>query len=172
MGRRSRKRDAEGHAAARARRRSAVAAQPEPRSVAAAQPSASLRPTRSRRGRPEPPPAPWGSFPLVELCVLLALVLGVAGFAMGGSRGAILLGAAAALGSLAGLELAIREHFAGHRSHTLVLAGAPAVVTLAVLYFARAPYGVMLAVAAAVFATAFWAFRGVFKRRAGGLGWR
>ena len=29
-----------------------------------------------------------------------------------------------ALGALAGMELSIREHFAGYRSHTLLLSGA------------------------------------------------
>lgn len=103
---------------------------------------------------------------------MLALVLGVAGFLMGGPRGRIMLVAAAVLGSLAGLELSIREHFAGFRSHTLLLAGAPAVVVLAALFFARVPYGVMLAGAAAVFATGIFAFRGVFRRRSGGFGFR
>ena len=42
--------------------------------------------------------------------------------------------------SLAGLELAIREHFAGYRSHTLVLAAVPAVAVLAVLFY-LAPEG-------------------------------
>ena len=36
----------------------------------------------------------------------------------------MLIGTGLALGSLAGLELSIREHFAGYRSHTLLLAGA------------------------------------------------
>ena len=59
----------------------------------------SARPRRSRASRlplarPGAPPsagerptAPWGSFPLVELCVLIALVIGVAGFVTGGQRG-------------------------------------------------------------------------------------
>ena len=36
-----------------------------------------------------------------------------------------MLAAAAALGSLAGLEISLREHLAGYRSHTTVLAAAP-----------------------------------------------
>jgi hypothetical protein len=108
----------------------------------------------------------------VELCVLLALIIGVAGFVVWGEKGRIMLACAAALGSLAGLELSIREHFAGYRSHSTVLAGTAGVAALAVLFFARAPQAVMLAVGAAVFATAFWALREVFKRRSGGFGWR
>jgi hypothetical protein len=120
----------------------------------------------------ERPPAPWGKFPLVELCVLVALVIGVAGFIVGGRRGGIMLGAAGALGSLAGLELSIREHFAGFRSHSTVLAGAAGVAAMAVLFFSRAPYGLMLAVGAIVFGGAFYALRELFKRRSGGWGFR
>lgn len=142
-------------------------------------PEESLAPRPAARRRPPPgrarqhrPPAPWDPFPLVELCVLLAIVLGIVGFVTWGPRGQVMVGAAAVLGSLGGLELAIREHFAGFRSHTLLLSGTVAVAVLGALYFARAPYGVMLACAAAVFATAFFAFRGLFRRRSGGFGFR
>ena len=40
-----------------------------------------------------------------------------------------------ALGSLAGLELSVREHFAGYKSHSTVLAGTVAVVAAALGYF-------------------------------------
>jgi lysylphosphatidylglycerol synthetase-like protein (DUF2156 family) len=136
-------------------------------------PARTPAPTRpARRGRGERPPAPWGSFPLVELCVLLALVIGVAGFITGGRRGGIMLAAAAALGSLAGLEISIREHFAGYRSHTTVLAAAPAVLCMGVLFFARAPQWALLAAAAFVFVTAGYLLREIFKRRSGGYGFR
>src|SRR5688500_15899351 len=48
------------------------------------------RPTR-RSPRGERPPAPWGSFPLVEICVLLSIVLLVWGFVSGGNRGATMV---------------------------------------------------------------------------------
>src|SRR5919198_6307735 len=64
------------------------------------------RPTSTGRGRGRPrPPAPWGSFPLVELVVLLSLVLLVAGFFLQGARGVTMIIAGVTLGSLAGLEL-------------------------------------------------------------------
>src|ERR1700730_16767618 len=46
---------------------------------------------RARRARSidERPPAPWGKFPLVELVVLLAIVLFVAGLVIGGTRGGV-----------------------------------------------------------------------------------
>ena len=54
----------------------------------------------------------------------------VAGFVVQGGRGPVLIGVGLVLGALAGLELSIREHFAGYRSHTLVLSGALAVAVL------------------------------------------
>jgi hypothetical protein len=108
----------------------------------------------------------------VELCVLLALVLGVLGFVEGGRRGFVLLGCAMVLGSLAGLELSIREHFAGYRSHSSVLAGAVAVASGAALWFAHVPQVAILPIAVAIFAAAFFAFREVFRRRSGGFGFR
>jgi hypothetical protein len=129
------------------------------------------RPERRREPRPVPP-APWGSFPLSELSVLVALVLAVIGIVEWGRRGRIVLGCALALGSIAGLEVAIREHFAGHKSHSTVLAGAVAVATIGLMFVAGVPTAVKLVVAAAVFATAFWGFRELFKRRSGGLSFR
>jgi hypothetical protein len=136
----------------------------------AREPVAAARPARRRQG--ERPSAPWGSFPLVELCVLLALIIGVAGFVTGGKRGGVMLAAAAALGSLAGLEISIREHFAGYRSHSTLLAAAPAVLTLGILFFAGAPQWAMLAAGVFVFVTAFYLMRELFKRRSGGHGFK
>jgi hypothetical protein len=127
---------------------------------------------RRRRRRGEAPVAPWGKFPLVELCVLAALIIGVLGLVRGDAPGRVMLACAMALGSLAGLELAIREHFAGYKPHSSLLAGALAVIAAAILFFARAPQFVLPPVAAAVFGVAFWALRGLFKRRSGGLGYR
>src|ERR687897_1984351 len=87
-------------------------------------PGRQKRPTSVGRGKSGTPSAPWGSFPLTELVVLVALVLLVAGFFVAPPRGPVMLGAGLVLGSLAGLELAAREHLAGYRSHTLLLGGA------------------------------------------------
>ena len=51
----------------------------------------------------------------------------------GGSGGWPILVAGIVLCALAGLELAFREHVAGYRSHTLLLAGVPTVAVHAVL---------------------------------------
>jgi hypothetical protein len=125
-----------------------------------------------RSRREDAPAPPWGAFPLVELCALAAIVLGLWGLVRGGRGGAVLLSAAALLGSVAGLEVAIREHLGGFRSHTLVLAGTLTVATLAVLFFAHVERATLLPLGAAVFAGAFLAFRMLFKRRSGGFGFR
>ena len=125
-------------------------------------------------GSVDRPPAPWGSFPLSELVVLLALLLGVAGLIVWGDRGRTMVAAAAALGSLAGLELAIREHFGGYRSHSTLLAAAAAIASMIglLLLLGNVLLGVVVAVGALAFAVVFWALRRVFRRRSGGLSFR
>lgn len=131
---------------------------------------------RTGRGKSSgPPPAPWGSFPLVELAVLVGIVILAIGFFSEGSRQAILIGTGLVLCSVAGLELAIREHFTGYRSHILVLASVPAVATLAILFY-LAPSGLgaaaRLLIAAAVFALAAWGFTAAFRAKSGGYSFR
>jgi hypothetical protein len=127
-----------------------------------------------RRRPPDRPPAPWGRFPLIELCVLLGMGLLIAGFFVQGARGATMIAAGIALASLAGLELAIREHLAGYRSHSTVLAGVITVVALAVGYFVLPTrlFAINVLIGALVFGISFYTLREVFKRRSGGLGFR
>ena len=77
-----------------------------------------------------------------------------------------------ALGSLAGLELSIREHFSGFRSHTLLLSGVAGALVLAALFY-LAPEGlgvaVRLAIATIVFAGSARVLSLLFQRRAGVL---
>ncbi|UJA19514.1 hypothetical protein HJD18_04360 [Thermoleophilia bacterium SCSIO 60948] len=119
------------------KRRRRPAPRPRPEAAPAPEPARQAAPKVDRRREPETaPPAPWGKFPLVELVVLVALVLIVVGFFAGGQSSPTLIVAGLALGSLAGLELAIREHFSGYRSHTALLASAAGLIVLAILYFA------------------------------------
>lgn len=132
----------------------------------------------SRRGTRERPQAPWGAFPLAELVVLLALGLAVAGFLVRSERGTVMLVAGLVLGSLAGLELAAREHFAGYRSHTSLLSACAAFAAGAVLLIAlpgsitEVPMAIVAVGVIVVFGLAFWRLRLAFKRRSGGLGFR
>ena len=116
MGRRSRKRGdstrAERDAARleRARRQQELGSSPRP-----------------RPGRPslhERPSAPWGGFPLSELVIFLGIVLILVGAVKGSEGGARFVAAGLVIAGLGGGELALREHMAGYRSHSSLLAGA------------------------------------------------
>lgn len=118
----------------------------------------------------ERPPAPWGKAPLAEL-VILAGIVSLAVGVVGGHPTAI--GVGVALAGLGGLEVAIREHFAGYRSHTTLLAGAAFVlVTGLVFYVGNQILAVALAAGAVAFAVAFILARRAFQRASGGLGYR
>ncbi len=118
----------------------------------------------------ERPPAPWGNFPLGELVILAGIVSLLIGV-IGGHPTAI--GVGVACGGLGGLEVAIREHFAGYRSHTTLLAGAAFVVTTGlVFYVGDTILAVALAVGAIAFAIVFYLARRAFQRASGGLSFR
>ncbi len=125
---------------------------------------------RRRGGRPtleERPKPPWHPVPLVELAVFVGLVLLVLGaLRWDTDRGKLLLVFGMALGSLGGLDTALREHFAGYRSHTLLLSALPGVLAAAALYFARVPWPLVVAAAVVTFGGAFWLLRRAFMRRA------
>jgi hypothetical protein len=123
-----------------------------------------------RRGPDERPPAPWGNFPLAELTVLAGIVLLLVG-AIGGHPKAI--GVGVVLAGLGGLEVAVREHFAGYRSHTTLLAGAVFVlVTGGLFYLGGLILAVCLAIGAAAFLAAFLALRRAFQKASGGLSFK
>jgi hypothetical protein len=118
----------------------------------------------------ERPPAPWGNAPLAEL-VILAGIVSLAIGVIGGHPTAI--GVGVALAGLGGLEVAIREHFAGYRSHTTLMAGAAFVlVTGLVFYAANQILAVALGVGAVAFAITFYFARRAFQRASGGLSYR
>jgi lysylphosphatidylglycerol synthetase-like protein (DUF2156 family) len=113
----------------------------------------------------EVPRPPWHPFPLVELCVLLGLVLiAVGALSASSARGRALLVGGLVLGSLGGLDTAVREHWAGRRSHAAVLAGLPAILAAVALTLAHPPWPVVVLAAAAVFAVALAALRRRFER--------
>jgi hypothetical protein len=127
-----------------------------------------------RRATDERPPAPWGSFPLVELLVLAGIGLMIWGVVSWDDDGNLRFGAGVAVAALGGLELSVREHFAGYRSHTTLLAGAAAFVVVSALALTTGPYRlwILLVVAATVFAASFYSLRRVFQQRSGGLSFR
>jgi len=128
-----------------------------------------------RHGRGDPRlPAPWGPFPLTELVVLLAIGLLIGAFVVRGERGRTMLAAGLLLGSLGGLEVSIREHFAGYRSHTTIFAAAAGVLTIVVVTLIVHPIKLWIValIALAMFCLTFYLAREAFKRRSGGVGFR
>ena len=114
----------------------------------------------------ERPRAPWHPVPLAELCVFVGILLLVAGLIVGldSDRGRLMLVTGLALGSLGGLDTAVREHWAGFASHHTVLAGVPAIATAAILYFASAPWIAVIAGGVIVFALALIPLRKAWRR--------
>jgi len=179
VGKRSRKRAGDGASAAsadsstRAERDAARRARAERVRKGLPEPAA-----RRRGGRPgldERPPPLWGAFPLTELLVLAGIVLMAWGFLEDGGREAnAKLAAGLAIASLAGLELAVREHVTGFRSHTTLLAGVVAILTILALGLGAGVdiLGWLLLGAAVAFAAAFAALRALFRRRSGGVAFR
>ncbi len=116
------------------------------------------------------PPAPWGKFPLGELVILAGIVSLLIGV-FGGSPTAIGIGVVCA--GLGGLEVAIREHLAGYRSHTTLLAGFVFVITTGLVYYVGDQIlAVALGAGAGAFAVAFYLARRAFQRASGGLSFR
>jgi hypothetical protein len=135
---------------------------------------AQRRPRAARPPASERPGAPWGAFPLSELVILIGIVVIFWGLFSGGRAGNERVAGGLVLASLGGGELALREHLAGFRSHTTLLAGvaAFAAVTAVALGLGPVAIWVLLALGCGVFGATFYAMRELFKRRSGGLGFR
>lgn len=157
MGRRSRKR---GELNTRAERDVARSTRPGPRP--------------GRTAAADRPRAPWGSFPLSELVILAGIAVIFWGLLGGGGQGNERVAAGLVLASLGGGELALREHLAGFRSHSALLAGVAAfvVVTAVALGLGPVQIWILLALGLVVFGATLYAMQELFKRRSGGLQWR
>jgi hypothetical protein len=153
----------------RSRKRGATIAPPPPATPA---PRRADAPVSTRARMSEAPKAPWSPFPLTELVILLALVVLAIGFFSSGDRRGTLVGVGLVLASLGGGELALREHFAGYRSHTTLLATLGGFVAGAVAWLAGASQGAIVVVALVVAVATFPLLRRAFRRRSGGLGFR
>jgi hypothetical protein len=162
MGRRSRKRSS-----------STVAPPPPPaREAPPTAPPAAPRTATYKSRREDAPQPAWAPFPLTELVILLSIIMLGLGFLSGGDRRGVLLGGGFVLVTLAAGELSVREHFAGYRSHSSLLAGICAILAAIPVWLLPVPQGVVLLVGAVVFVVALMGFRRAFMRRSGGVGFR
>lgn len=121
------------------------------------------------------PPPLWGSFPLTELVTLAGIVLMAWGFLSGpDGNGNSKIAAGLLIASIAGLELAIREHVTGFRSHTTLLSGAAAILVIVALGVGAGleTLGYLMLAGAVAFVGAFVGLRELFRRRSGGLSFR
>jgi hypothetical protein len=131
---------------------------------------APAKPARRPAKSDERPPAPWGSFPLAELVVLAGLVMLVIGIV---GQDPTKIGVGVVLGGLGGLEVSVREHFAGYRSHTTLLAGTVFVLTVGGLfYLAGLILAVCLGAGAVAFIVALALLRRAFQKASGGLSFK
>jgi hypothetical protein len=182
VGRRSRKRGGAGDpaeplSATASTRAERDAARRERAAAARAGKAAPATPGRrsARPGVDERPPPLWGSFPLTEILTFAGIVLMVWGFLGGGGAEAnAKLAAGLVIASLGGLELAIREHVTGFRSHTSLLAGIIGIATIIAFGLISGVdiLGPLLISGVLSFAAAFYGLRALFKRRSGGASFR
>lgn len=127
----------------------------------------------ARSRRDDRPPAPWGSFPLSEIAVFVGILLLIAGFFTPPPQGFVMIAVGLALGSLAGLELSVREHFAAYRSHTLLLSAAVGIPVFGALFVGtELSPAICVAAGLVAFGGAAWLFASAFRRRSGGALYR
>jgi hypothetical protein len=81
----------------------------------------------------ERPQAPWHPWPLSELLILVGIVGAVIAWVRGIDRNAALLGAGIGAVAIGTIEVSLREHLSGFRSHTMMLSVVPAVVAHSVV---------------------------------------
>ena len=151
-----------------------------PRAASAPRPSAAVSGRRRRRrARAGCRPTTgrrriWAPFPLTELVTLAGIVLMAWGLLSGGEGGNRRLVAGLAIASLAGLELAVREHVTGFRSHSALLAGAIAILVMVAVGLGLGvnPLGLVLVAGGVAFGGAFWGLRKLFQAKSGGLSFR
>jgi hypothetical protein len=95
------------------------------------------------------------------------LVIGVVG------KSPTAIGVGVVLAGLGGLEVSLREHLAGYRSHTTLLSGTVFVVlTGGLFYLAGLVLAICLAAGAAGFLASFLLLRRAFQKASGGLSFK
>lgn len=158
-------------------------AKPQAAKVTKAQRAQKARETRKaapgppsvKADRSEAPQPIWAPLPITELLILVGIVAAIGGL-VAKSTGLVLGGLALLV--LSSLELAVREHMAGYRSHTSLISAVTAMVSAVGLGLLLNVAGVnlpqwpLLFVAIFVGAGMFRVLRLKFKERSGGLTYR
>ncbi|HWX73677.1 MAG TPA: hypothetical protein VNZ05_00125 [Solirubrobacteraceae bacterium] len=113
------------------------------------------------------PPAPWSPLPLSELLILIGAIGTIVGLSRGASNGLPPLIAGLAAVAIGTVEVTLREHLSGYRSHTIVLAMLPVVVLDSAVVLLVAPFGTglklgLLAVDVAIVAALYKLLRARF----------
>jgi hypothetical protein len=129
------------------------------------------RPFRDPQSVGERPMAPRHPLPLSELLILVGAIGTVVGLSKGVSHGGPSLIAGLAAVVIGTVEVTLREHLSGYRSHTLILALLPTIVfhsavVLIAAAFTRTPPALnvaLLGLDAAVFAFLFKLLRARFR---------
>lgn len=114
------------------------------------------------------PEAPWHPWPLSESLILVGAVGTLIGFARGASGRPVLFAGLGAV-MLGTLEFSIREHLAGYRAHTAMLAAIPTAIAHSVaalgLYALGAPRATWIIVPLAIDVPIFWFLFRVLRAR-------
>lgn len=117
-----------------------TAREPEPELPATAPPRPARIPERFevRDGIPRPE-AVWAPFPLTELGIFVGIVVFMLGYFASADRSPALLGTGAIILAVVVGEMCLREHFAGFRSHSILLALLPVTVVHTFVVYAITP---------------------------------
>ncbi len=118
----------------------------------------------------ERPQAPWHPLPLAEILILIGAIGTIVGIRRGISHGGPVLIAGLAAVVIGTVEVSLREHLSGYRSHTIMLALLPVIVLHSVVVLGIATVTTvppllnvaMLAVDGAVFAFLYKVLRARF----------
>jgi hypothetical protein len=110
------------------------------------------------------PQAPWHPLPLSELLILVGAIGTVVGFQRGESGIPVLFAGLAAV-LIGTVEVTLREHLSGYRSHTLILTLLPAIALYTgVVLIARPPTAANLALLGLDVALAVFLFKWLRSR--------
>jgi hypothetical protein len=107
----------------------------------------------------ERPESPFGGLPISEVAIFVGLIGGVIGYLQSSTPALVVSLVVCGLGVY---EITAREHFSGYRSHTVLLAGIPAIVAEFVIVLTVGPPAIsalLLVPVAAVFGACAWFLR-------------